>query len=282
VLGANGQLGRALRAALGDAPHIEYAGRAELDLTGSDLNGARRWRDYDTIINAAAYTAVDLAETPDGRRDAWAANATAVASLAGLAAEHGITLVHVSSDYVFDGSEVGAYPEDADIRPLGVYGQTKAAGDLAASTAPRHYIVRTSWVIGDGKNFVRTMQSLAERGIDPRVVDDQVGRLTFTDEIARGIRHLLDSRAPSGVYNLTGGGAPTSWADIARAVFSAGGHDASRVTGVSTEEYFASSTGPVAPRPRNSVLDLTKIEGTGFVPADASTSLQSYLEAARG
>jgi dTDP-4-dehydrorhamnose 3,5-epimerase len=277
VLGANGQLGRALRAEFGDAPHIEYAGRADLDLTGPDLRNARRWRDYDTIINAAAYTAVDLAETPDGRADAWAANATAVAALAGVAAENGITLVHVSSDYVFDGAQEAAYPEDAGLRPLGVYGQTKAAGDLAAATAPRHYIVRTSWVIGDGNNFVRTMRSLAERGIDPRVVDDQVGRLTFTSEIARGIRHLLETRAPFGVYNLTGNGQPTSWADIARAVFTAGGHDASRITGVSTDDYFASATGRVAPRPRNSLLDLTKIEATGFTPADAAASLRDYL-----
>ncbi|KHK99468.1 dTDP-4-dehydrorhamnose reductase [Microbacterium mangrovi] len=282
VLGAAGQLGRALRAEFGDAPHIEYATRADLDLTAADLATARRWRDYDTIVNAAAYTAVDLAETPDGRQDAWAANATGVAALAAVAAENGITLVHVSSDYVFDGSLRGAYPEDAALRPLGVYGQSKAAGDLAVSTVPRHYVVRTSWVIGDGKNFVRTMQSLAERGVDPRVVDDQMGRLTFTEEIARGIRHLLEHRAPAGVYNLTGGGDPTSWADVARAVFAAAGHDPSRVTGVSTDEYFASASGPTAPRPRNSVLDLTKIEATGFVPADAAASLQSYLEAAHG
>ncbi|HWT34121.1 MAG TPA: bifunctional dTDP-4-dehydrorhamnose 3,5-epimerase family protein/NAD(P)-dependent oxidoreductase [Microbacterium sp.] len=280
VVGANGQLGRALRAQLGDAAHLEYAGRDELDLTGAGLATARRWRDYDTIVNAAAYTAVDLAETPEGRQDAWAANAIAVAALARVAAENGITLVHVSSDYVFDGTRSGAYREDAGLRPLGVYGQSKAAGDVAASTAPRHYIVRTSWVIGDGRNFVRTMASLAERGIDPNVVDDQIGRLTFTDEIARGIRHLLDARAPFGVYNLTGGGEPTSWAEVARAVFAAGGHDPARVTGVSTDEYFAAATGPVAPRPRNSLLDLTKIEATGFTPKDAAASLRAYLAAA--
>ena len=280
VVGANGQLGRALRAELGDAAHLEYAGRDELDVTGAGLATARRWRDYDTIVNAAAYTAVDLAETPEGRQDAWAANATAVAALARVAAENGITLVHVSSDYVFDGAQSGPYREDAGLRPLGVYGQSKAAGDVAASTAPRHYIVRTSWVIGDGRNFVRTMASLAERDIDPNVVDDQIGRLTFTDEIARGIRHLLDARAPFGVYNLTGGGEPTSWAEVARAVFAAGGHDPARVTGVSTDEYFAAATGPVAPRPRNSLLDLAKIEATGFTPKDAAASLRAYLAAA--
>ncbi|WP_345801863.1 bifunctional dTDP-4-dehydrorhamnose 3,5-epimerase family protein/NAD(P)-dependent oxidoreductase [Microbacterium sp. AZCO] len=275
VLGANGQLGRALRAELGESPHIEYADRAAIDLLSPDLATARRWRDYGTIINAAAYTAVDTAETEEGRPAAWAANATAPAVLAGIAAANGITLVHVSSDYVFDGSADRPWREDDAIAPLGVYGQSKAAGDAAVATAPRHYIVRTSWVIGDGKNFVATMASLAERGIDPAVVDDQIGRLTFTEDIVRGIRHLLDTRAPFGVYNLTGSGEPTSWADIARAVFELGGHDGERVTGVTTEEYFASASGPVAPRPRNSVLDLAKIEATGFAPADALTTLRS-------
>ncbi|WP_439591544.1 sugar nucleotide-binding protein [Microbacterium sp.] len=277
VLGANGQLGRALRLELGDAPHIEYAAREDLDLASPDLVSARRWRDYGTIINAAAYTAVDLAETAKGRRDAWAANATGVAGLARLAARNGLTLVHISSDYVFDGTREGGYPEDAPFAPLGVYGQTKAAGDAAVAVAPRHYVVRTSWVIGDGRNFVRTMASLAERGIDPRVVDDQVGRLTFTSEIARGIHHLLATDAPFGTYNLSGGGEPTTWADIARAVFEHTGHDPARVTGVSTEAYFASAAGPVAPRPRNSVLDLSKIASTGFEVADARESLVSYL-----
>ncbi|QEW00628.1 sugar nucleotide-binding protein [Microbacterium caowuchunii] len=277
VLGAGGQLGLALRAELGDAPHIEYATRAEIDLATDDLRTARRWRDYDTIINAAAYTAVDAAETVEGRRVAWASNVTAVTSLAAIAAESGITLVHVSSDYVFDGTSPGAYSEDAPLCPLGVYGQTKAAGDAVVGALPRHYIIRTSWVIGEGGNFVRTMASLAERGVDPKVVDDQVGRLTFTTDIARAIRHLLSSRAPYGTYNVTGAGDPASWADISRAVFALTGHDPQRVTGVSTEEYYATAAGPVAPRPRNSVLDLSKIEATGWRVPVASVSLAEYL-----
>lgn len=280
VVGAGGQLGRALRAALGEADHVEYATRAEIDVTDPELAGARRWRDYGVIVNASAYTAVDAAETVEGRQDAWAANVTGVAALARIATAHGITLVHVSSDYVFDGTLDRPYREDEPIRPLGVYGQTKAAGDAIVGTVPRHYIVRTSWVIGDGKNFVRTMASLAERGVDPRVVDDQVGRLTFADEIARGIRHLVEVEAPYGVYNLTGDGPATSWADIAREVFRATGHDPARVTGVSTAEYFSSAAAPVAPRPANSVLDLTKLSGTGFTPAAASASLTRYLATA--
>ncbi len=278
VLGAGGQLGRALRAELGDAPHIEYATRADLDLTA--IETARHWRDYDTIVNAAAYTAVDLAETADGRRDAWAVNVGAVAALARIATAHGITLVHVSSDYVFDGTADRPYREDDAVSPLGVYAQTKAAGDAVVATVPRHYIVRTSWVIGDGRNFVTTMRDLADRGVSPAVVDDQIGRLTFTDDLARGIRHLLRAREAPGVYNLTGSGEPMSWADAACAVFAATGHDPARVQRVTTAERSATVAGPVAPRPRNSVLDLAKIEATGFVPPDARERLAAYLRAA--
>nr|WP_274637820.1 bifunctional dTDP-4-dehydrorhamnose 3,5-epimerase family protein/NAD(P)-dependent oxidoreductase [Microbacterium bovistercoris] len=277
VIGASGQLGRALHAEFGDAPHIEYATRADLDLSSPDLATTRRWREYDTIINAGAYTAVDGAETSSGRSDAWAANVTGVAALAQIATDNQLTLVHISSDYVFDGTLDRPYREDDAISPLGVYGQTKAAGDALVSTVRRHYIVRTSWVIGEGKNFVRTMASLAERGVDPKVVDDQIGRLTFTDDLARGIRHLLTRRAAYGTYNLTGAGQPTSWADVARRVFELTGHDPARVTGVSTEEYFASATAPVAPRPRNSLLDLERMEHTGFVPAEADERLRAYL-----
>ena len=117
---------------------------------------------------------------PRGAGRAWAANAAAPATLARLAAEHGFTLVHYSTEYVFDGT-VEPHTEDEPLSPLGVYAQTKAAGDIAVAAAPRHYVLRTSWVIGDGKNFVRTMQPLAANGVSPTVVDDQVGRLTFTE-----------------------------------------------------------------------------------------------------
>lgn len=277
VTGANGQLGRALRAEFGDHPWMEYAGRDDLDLTSPDIGSARRWRDYSTIINAAAYTKVDVAETPEGRTAAWEANVTAVSALARVATTHGITLVHVSSDYVFDGAKDGAYTEDDPVSPLGVYGQTKAAGDAIVSVTPQHYIVRTSWVIGDGNNFVRTMASLAERGIDPKVVDDQIGRLTFTDDIARGIRHLLETAAPYGVYNLTGTGEPTTWADIARAVYGHLGRDPRSVRGTSTEQYFSAASTPVSRRPASSVLSLARLREQGFEPGDALTRLRDYL-----
>ncbi|MCC4907852.1 bifunctional dTDP-4-dehydrorhamnose 3,5-epimerase family protein/NAD(P)-dependent oxidoreductase [Microbacterium sp. cx-59] len=275
VIGANGQLGTALRTEYGNVPWVEYTTRNTLDLTAPGLGSARRWRDYDTIINAAAYTAVDTAETPTGRTAAWAANVTGLTSLAGIATTYGITLVHVSSDYVFDGTKPGPYTETDPLSPLGVYGQTKAAGDAIAATVPRHYIIRTSWVIGDGNNFVRTMAGLAERGINPNVVNDQVGRLTFTTDIARGIHHLLDTSAEHGTYNLTGHGEPHTWYDIARDVYNITGHDPDRVTGVTTHEYFSAATTPIAPRPRNSVLSAVKVENAGF-------HAQEYLVAVRG
>jgi dTDP-4-dehydrorhamnose 3,5-epimerase len=277
VVGAGGQLGLALRDEFAGQSHVEFATRTEVDVTDPGLAGARRWRDYDTIINAAAYTAVDTAETTEGRRDAWAANVTGVAALARVATENGLTLVHVSSDYVFDGTLDRAYREDDVVCPLGVYGQTKAAGDAAVAAVMRHYIVRTSWVIGEGNNFVRTMATLAERGVDPKVVNDQVGRLTFTSDIARGIRHLLETRPEFGVYNITSSGEPASWATIARQVFALTGNDPDRVQAVSTAEYFAGAAGPVAPRPANSVLDLGRIESSGFTSMPQSRGLQNYL-----
>ena len=277
VTGANGQLGRALRAEFGEHAWIEYAARDDLDLTSHDLDAARRWRDYDAIINAAAYTKVDVAETPEGRTEAWAANVTAVSNLARIARENDITLIHVSSDYVFDGTKEGAYSADDPVSPLGVYGQTKAAGDAIVASVPRHYIIRTSWVIGDGNNFVRTMASLADRGIDPRVVNDQFGRLTFATEIAAAIRTLLRSGSPFGRYNVTGDGEPTSWFDIARKVFALTGHDPERVSGVSTDEYFAGAQSPVAPRPRNSVMDVSASRAAGVSITDADESLRDYL-----
>lgn len=272
IVGANGQLGRAFQALY---PGAECVDRDTLDISSPDVFSARRWRDYGVILNAAAYTAVDLAETAEGRRDAWKANATAVANLAKIAAANSITLVHVSSDYVFDGT-AELHSEDESFAPLGVYGQSKAAGDIAAASAPRHYIARTSWVIGDGNNFVRTMQSLAERDIKPSVVDDQIGRLTFTQDLAAGIKHLVDSKAPFGTYNISNDGEPASWATIAKRVYELSGKSADDVTPVTTAEYYAGKEG-IAPRPLQSTLNIDKIKNAGFSPRDWKEALQEYI-----
>jgi dTDP-4-dehydrorhamnose 3,5-epimerase/reductase len=274
VVGADGQLGKALRRAYDGNPSVEFAGRGEFDITSAEAFSARNWKNYSTIINAAAYTAVDAAETAEGRAAAWENNVVAVARLASTAVEHNLTLVHVSSDYVFDGTR-DIYDEAEVFSPLGVYGQTKAAGDAIVSAIPRHYIVRTSWVIGEGNNFVRTMASLAARGIKPSVVNDQIGRLSFTTDIAAGIDHLLRTGAPYGTYNLTNDGAPQSWADIAADVFELAGARREDVSGVSTEEYFRGKA--AAPRPLNSVLDLAKIQAAGFKPASSISRMAEYL-----
>ena len=277
VVGADGQLGLALREEFAGTSGFEYVSRKDFDISSPENIKARRWRDYGVIINAAAYTAVDAAETAAGRREAWVANVTGVAHLARIAIDNGLTLVQVSSDYVFDGTSNVAYTEDDRVCPLSVYGQTKAAADAIVQTVPKHYVARTSWVVGAGKNFVQTMIDLAERGIDPAVVDDQIGRLTFTAELARGIRHLLTSDAEPGIYNITGGGEPLSWMQIARRVYELAGHDPQRVKGVPTAEYYASANGPVAPRPANSVLDLGKLTETGFHAEDHEVALATYV-----
>ncbi|WP_258802645.1 bifunctional dTDP-4-dehydrorhamnose 3,5-epimerase family protein/NAD(P)-dependent oxidoreductase [Pseudarthrobacter sp. NS4] len=275
VLGADGQLGKALREKFDGDSFVEFAGRREFDVTSDDAFARVNWKNYSTIINAAAFTSVDAAETAEGRAAAWRINVTAVARLAKCAVEQDLTLVHVSSDYVFDGVQE-VHGEDEDLTPLGVYGQTKAAGDAVVSIVPRHYIVRTSWVIGEGNNFVKTMASLAERGISPSVVNDQTGRLSFTQDIAAGIKHLLDTKAEYGVYNLSNEGKPQSWADIAADVFELAGSKREAVTGVSTEEYFSGKT--AAPRPLSSTLSLAKIKSTGFEPASSSNRLTEYLK----
>lgn len=282
VLGAGGQLGRALRLAFADDPRIDFTERATLDLTDGGFGRARRWSDYDTIINAAAYTAVDAAETEEGRARAWSANVAGVAALARVATAHGITVVHVSSDYVFDGTSTRPYREDDPMAPLGVYGQTKAAGDQLVGTVARHYIIRTSWVIGDGRNFVRAMLSFAAGGVNPSVIDDQFGRLTLTSEIARAIQHLIGTRAPYGTYNVSGSGSVSSWADVARRSFSLAGEDPDRVNAVSTTAYSSNASTVVAPRPASSVLNLSKIESTGFTPADADDMLRNYVHSRTG
>ncbi len=275
VVGAGGQLGRALLALLPDATPLDLP---DFDLSDADAVASYPWREVDTVINAAAWTAVDLAETPDGRRAAWAANVTGVANLCRAASEHRLRLVHVSTDYVFDGT-TAEHTEDEALSPLGVYGQTKAAGDALVGQVPRHHLVRTSWVIGDGKNFVRTMAALAASGKSPSVVDDQFGRLTFTTDLAAGIVHLLTADAPSGTYNLTNDGPVASWCEIARAVFELSGRDPSDVTPISTADYTAGT--PTAPRPVNSALTLAKLTATGFTPPPWPDRLRDYLREER-
>jgi dTDP-4-dehydrorhamnose 3,5-epimerase len=135
-------------------------------------------------------------------------------------------------------------------------------------------------VIGEGKNFVRTMLGLGEKGIAPTVVADQVGRLTFTSELVRIIDHLLTTGAAFGTYNATNDGEPASWADITREIFKLGGYDL-LVTGTTTAEYFAGKEG-IAPRPLNSIMNLDKLHATGFSSHDWHDDLKAYITKEQG
>lgn len=280
VTGADGQLGRAIRT-YAEEHHLsgfEYYDIDTFDISDPEAYGQFDWPLYGTIINASAYTAVDAAETAEGRKTAWKANAQGVSNLARVAQQHGITLVHISSDYVFDGTEK-EHTEDEGFAPLGVYGQSKAAGDIAVAQTSKYYILRSSWVIGDGKNFVKTMMILAgkatESGQPITVVDDQYGRLTFTTDMAEAIFHLLDTGASYGTYNLTGSGKIASWREIAQEVFELSGADPELVQPVSTEEYMKGKV--VSPRPVNSALDLAKITSVGYQAPDWEESLRKYM-----
>ncbi|HSX06279.1 MAG TPA: NAD(P)-dependent oxidoreductase [Candidatus Saccharimonadia bacterium] len=271
IVGARGQLGLALQA---QYPGAQNADIDELDITDSDSVAHFDWSSIKVILNAAAFTNVDAAETPEGRITAWNVNASAVGNLTRVAKAHDIILVHISTDYVFDGTK-NPHAETELFSPLSVYGQTKAAADIVVGTLPKHYVLRTSWVIGDGKNFVRTMLELGNKGVNPSVVSDQIGRLTFTSELVRAINHLLTTKAPYGTYNVSNEGESMSWADITRTIFRFASLQ-NTVTDVTTEEYYKGKVG-IAPRPQQSTLDLSKIQATAFESNGWQDDLRAYI-----
>lgn len=272
ITGANGQLGLALQT---QYPNARATDSSELDITDRDAVGNFDWGNVTTIINAAGYTDVDGAEAAEGRVAAWKINAEGTANLARVAREKNLVLVHISTDYVFDGSQ-NPHKEDEPFSPLSAYGASKAAGDIAVSSVPKHYLLRSSWVIGEGKNFVRTMIELSQKAVNPKVVSDQIGRPTFTSELVRAIDHLLKTQPEFGTYNVTNGGDPVSWADMTREIFKQPGL-AGSVTGITTAEYFKDKP-EAAPRPLNSVFDLSKLESTGFKPKDWHEDLEEYVK----
>lgn len=275
VLGATGQLGRALARLADDDQRISVLSRQDVDLSDPDFARDLFFSDYSHIVNAAAMTAVDRAESAEGRREAWKVNATAVRELARLAHQHGVQLVHVSTDYVFDGSSTEV-DEDHPLSPISVYGQSKAAGEQAVLAFAEHYVVRTSWVIGQGNNFVSTMRRLAQQGIAPEVVDDQFGRLTFASELARCIMHLIGSASVPGIYHMQGMSEPMSWYDVARQVFSMSGYDPDSVQPVTTEQYQRGKP-LMAPRPANSTFNINKLRTTGFIEQPFQDLLKEFL-----
>jgi dTDP-4-dehydrorhamnose 3,5-epimerase len=271
IIGANGQLGTALRQ---QYPKAKAVDSAELDITNYEAVDNFDWSGITTIFNAAGYTNVDGSETPEGTIAARKVNVSGVNNLANAAKTHGLVLVHISSDYVFDGT-IEPHTEEESFSPLSVYGETKAEADTIVADVPKYYILRTSWVIGEGKNFVRTMLELGQKGINPTVVADQTGRLTFKAELLRAIDHLLTTEAQFGIYNVSNDGPVVSWANIASKTFELAGLP-NTVTDTTTAEYFAGKPG-IARRPLKSALDLSKVKSTGFVPRDWQDDLGDYV-----
>ena len=247
VTGAGGMLGQDLQTAL-HGREVTALTRSDLDVTDRDAVLAAV-TGHDVVINAAAYTNVDGAETHED--EALAINGRGVENLAIAARESGATLLTVSTDYVFDGAGDRPYPEDAPRNPLNAYGRTKAAGEeLAIAAHPDGaYIVRTAWLYGlGGPNFAATMLSLAASNPTVSVIDDQLGQPTWTHDLAVRLVELAGSDAPAGVYHGTNAG-ETSWFGFARAIFEVAGLDPERVLPTDSASFVRP-----APRPAYSVL----------------------------
>ncbi len=257
LLGANGQVGTELRRSFADAGEVIACDRARADLSHPEkLRALVRDIRPDVILNAAAYTAVDRAESePDL---AMLINGTAPRVLAEEAAKTGALLVHYSTDYVFDGTKDGAWIETDATHPLSVYGKTKLAGEQGIQeTAAKYLIFRTSWVFGPyGQNFLRTMLRLGKEKPQLRIVDDQIGAPTSSSAIANATRAVLKGAAdiPSGIYHMSCAG-QTSWYGFARAIFTQAATP--EIIPITTEEYPTP-----ARRPRNSVLSNQKLKTT--------------------
>ncbi len=249
VTGAGGMLGRAVVEAAEARGHdVRGAARADLDVTDagavSEAVAAHR---CDTVVNCAAYTNVDGAEAD--RAGAHAVNAAAAGHVAAAAAQAGAAIVHVSTDYVFDGSKREPWLESDATAPLGVYGESKLAGELAVAAAnPRHVIVRTAWLFGaGGKNFVDTMLALGAQREEVSVVTDQVGCPTWTGHLAGALVELAQRPDQTGIHHVAGAGSCT-WNELAREVFACAAVDC-RVLPATSEDYVR----PAA-RPAYSVL----------------------------
>lgn len=283
LTGANGQLGHELQRWLAPLGSLVACTRAACDLERPEqIREVVRRVAPDVIVNPAAYTAVDKAESEPARAEA--VNRDAVAILAEEAKGIGATIIHYSTDYVFDGAKGGWYVEDDAAAPLGVYGRTKWEGEevLRASDVS-HLILRTSWVVGThGGNFARTMLRLALTHETLRVVADQVGAPTSTALISEVTVALLRRREtgrdafPSGTYHLAAAG-ETSWHGYAQFVFAEAGLDPARVHPITTAEYPTA-----ARRPANSRLDTTRLRSTlGIELPDWTVGVREVVRALR-
>jgi len=247
ITGARGMLGADLQTALAGRD-VTALGRADLDVSDADAVRAAT-AGFDVIINAAAYTKVDDAETHES--EAALVNAIGASNIAHAAADTGALLVHVSTDYVFDGAATEPYSEEAPTRPATAYGRTKADGErrVLSTYADGTLLVRTAWLYGEhGPNFVKTMLALGTQRPEVSVVDDQIGQPTWTLDLARQIVLLADSDAPAGIYHATASG-QASWFEFAQEIFALGGLDPQAVKPIDSSAFVRP-----APRPAYSVL----------------------------
>lgn len=285
ITGGSGQLGQALkRHPWPEDVRVVAPLRGEVDLSNSGAAaGFMRAARVDVVVNAAAFTAVDEAESRQAA--AFSANALIPAALAEAAAAAGAPLVHVSTDYVFDGALTRPYEINDLVAPINVYGASKAAGELAVrSIQPRSAVVRSSWLIGpDGDNFLTTMLRLAAGAKPLRVVDDQVGRPTVAADLAAALatvalRLARDRDAATGVFHFANQGA-TSWRGLAEAILAEArgrGLDAPPVEPIATREFPRP-----AKRPANSELSTLRIEQAyGLRPRPWAEALPEIVAAA--
>jgi dTDP-4-dehydrorhamnose reductase len=263
VTGAGGMLGRDLVSVLeGRGAEVAALRRTDLDITDRGAVRAALW-DWqpDVVVNCAAWTAVDDAETHEA--DALLVNGQAVTELAAVCADQGTVLVQPSTDYVFSGQASQPYPEDSPTAPRSAYGRTKLAGEHAVLDQPglAGYVVRTAWLYGAfGKSFVGTMIGRARRQLDVQVVDDQRGQPTWTVDVAGQIVALVAAAAEPGIYHATSS-ADTTWFELAQEVYQRLGADPARVRPVRSADYAAA-----APRPAYSVLGHASWAEAGIPP----------------
>jgi dTDP-4-dehydrorhamnose reductase len=265
IFGANGQLGRELtRASWPQSVEVAVFTREQASIVDPEqVRACLAAPDVGCVVNAAAYTAVDRAESET--EAAFAINRDGARTLAQASAERGVPLIHVSTDYVFDGQKPGAYVEDDAVSPTGVYGASKAAGEAEIrATLKQHFILRTSWVFSAfGANFVKTMLRLARERDELRVVADQFGRPTATRDLAAAIVRIVarqrEGSAVFGTYHFAGAGR-ASWHELASAVVA----EQQPYTGRSPRVLPISSAEYPTParRPANSELDTTRYEQT--------------------
>lgn len=273
VTGCHGQLGREINRMYENNTDIEFVNTdvEELDITNIDavMKLAKEVSPY-AIVNCAAYTAVDACETNQDL--AFKVNAIGPRNLAIAARETGAKLVHVSTDYVFDGMKKTPYYESDPVCPKSVYGATKAEAEkLVREFADRYYILRTAWLYGDGKNFAKTMLRLAETNDVVRVVGDQFGTPTSTYELAKGIDSLLFTDN-YGTFHATCEGS-CNWAQFAEEIFRLAGKN-TRVETITSAEYAAAAN-----RPANSILENYMFKMTnGYLFADWHDAIEKYLK----